>query len=232
MKTSALLLLAFITGWLSPVLAQGDSDWFSKTYELDDFRDINLKGGFRVYLLQGSKASLEIRASEAEALENILVRNNGSSLDLKVERRHFDFSRVNLYITFKSLENLIISGGVTLKTHGYLDLNDLYVKVEGGSKIDLDIKADDVRLVGEGGMLFNISGVAQSLDVKISGAAHVDASDLKTRDVVFKIEGLGTGSVYATESLFTDVEGVGKIKYKGNPKVTKNIGGLGSVTRQ
>jgi hypothetical protein len=42
---------------------------------------------------------------------------------------------------------------------------------------------------------------------------------------------VGTGAVYATETLHAKIEGVGKLKYRGNPEVTKDIEGLGSVSR-
>jgi hypothetical protein len=103
--------------------------------------------------------------------------------------------------------------------------------VAGGAKIELNMKAKDVQIVGEGGVLFELDGVARSLDVEISGAGHVDAGELKTKDVKFKIEGVGTGSVYATETLFAKIEGVGRVRYHGDPKVTKSIDGLGSVSR-
>ena len=118
-----------------------------------------------------------------------------------------------------------------LKTKGYLDLNDIYVGVEGGAKIELDMKARNVEINGEGGVLFELDGVADRLKVHLTGAGHVDASELKTKDVTFRVEGVGTGSVYATETLHAQIEGVGKVKYRGNPDVTKNIDGLGSVSR-
>ena len=107
----------------------------------------------------------------------------------------------------------------------------LYVQVEGGAKIDLEVKAEDIELVGEGGVLVQLDGVAESLDVKLSGAGHVDAEDLRVNDASFKIEGVGTGSVHAVETLYAKIEGVGKVRYTGNPKVTRDIEGLGSVKR-
>ena len=40
-------------------------------------------------------------------------------------------------------------------------------------------------MVGEGGVLVNLNGVAKSLSIKLSGAGHVDAKELKTEDVDF-----------------------------------------------
>jgi hypothetical protein len=103
------------------------------------------------------------------------------------------------------------------------------LKIEGGENIDLDMKAEYVEVYGECGILFDLNGVAKKLDVTIKGAGHVGASELKTKDVVFYIAGFGTGSVYATHTLDVKIEGVGKLKFKGDPKVTQYIDGLGSV---
>ena len=208
-----------------------DEDWDSKIYDIGNFTEVYLEGGYKVYLIQGDKNSLTVKASDSDVFDYLKVKNDSESLSLKIDRKHFDFDRITLYITFKNIEKIDIEGGVKLKTKGYLDLNDFSLHVKGGAKIELNLKADDVRVISEGGVLFEFDGVAESLDVKVSGAGHIDASELKAKDVTIKIEGVGTGSVYATETLYAKIEGVGKVKYRGNPKVTKNIEGLGSVTR-
>ncbi|MCG6186353.1 head GIN domain-containing protein [Maribellus maritimus] len=225
------LISAFILVVFSNVgYAQNDDDWESRTYDLSEFNEIKLEGGYRVFLIQGDENSLLVRASDDDVFDYLKIGNSTESLRLKIDREHFNFDRINLYITFKELERVDIEGGVKLKTKGYLDLNDFSMHVEGGAKIELDMKAEDVRIIGEGGVLFELSGVAETLDVHVSGAGHIDASELKTKDVTFKVEGVGTGSVYATDNLYAKIEGVGKIKYRGHPEVTKDIEGLGSVT--
>lgn len=208
-----------------------DEEWESKTYMVDDFSEIYLEGGYKVYLIHGDENKVVVKASDDDVFDYLRVKNWGNELKIDVEPDHFDFDRIVLYITFKKLEKLKIEGGVKLKTKGYLDLDDFEMYVAGGAKIELDIKAEDVEIVGEGGVLFELEGVAKSLDIKVSGAGHIDAERLKSKDVKIKIEGVGTGSVYATETLYAKIEGVGKVKYEGNPKVTKHIEGLGSVTR-
>ncbi len=229
MKAFSFVLAAILILISTQSFSQNDDEWESETYEIGDFKSVYLEGGFKVYLIQGKECSLTVRASDAEVFDYLKVKNNRSSLELKVDRKPFDFNRVNLYITFRTLEQLRIEGGVRMKTKGYLDLNDLYVQVEGGAKIELDIKAENVKIVSEGGVLFELQGVAESLDVKVSGAGHINAGELKTKNVSFQVEGVGTGNVYATETLNTKIEGVGKIKYRGNPDVTRSIDGVGSV---
>ncbi|MCD6355185.1 MAG: DUF2807 domain-containing protein [Prolixibacteraceae bacterium] len=226
-------ILAFFPTLLisTSVFSANDTDWESKTYDLSNFSEISLEGGYKVYLTQGDKNSLTVKASDAEVFDYLKVKNDTHSLLLKIDRKHFDFERVVLYITFKSLEKINIHGGVRLETEGYLNLDDFYMDVEGGAKIKLRMKAEDVRIISEGGVLFDLNGIAKSLNVRISGAGHVNAEELKTEDVIFRIEGVGAGSVYATKTLDVKIEGVGKLKYRGNPRVTKDVEGLGSVTK-
>lgn len=211
--------------------AQEDSDWESKTYKMGDFSRIYLEGSYKVYLIQDKTCGLTIKSTDEDAFDDLIVRNEDDELRIKLDREWYKYDRINLYITFNDLQKLKIEGGANVKTRGYLDLDDIFVHVEGGAKIELDMKARDVRIVGEGGVLFELDGVAENLDVEISGAGHVDADDLKTKDVKFKIEGFGTGSVYAVKTLDANIQGVGKVRYKGDPKVTQYIDGLGSVKR-
>lgn len=223
---TSIILLSFFS---LALYAQDDSGGDSKRFEVGDFSEIMLDGAFKVYLVQGEDCSVVVKSSNDEVFENIKVRRNQNELEIRVDQSFFKFSTVNLYITFKTLEKLKIDGGVNLKTKGYLDLNNLEVNIEGGANIDLDMKARNVEVYGEGGFLFDLNGVADKLDVTIKGAGHVSASDLKTKEVNFKVEGFGTGSVYATNILNAKIEGVGKLRYKGDPKVTQYIDGLGSV---
>jgi hypothetical protein len=204
----------------------------SKTYEIGDFSELLLEGAFKVYLIQGEETSLRVEASDPAAFDYLNVTNRNDYLHLHVDREPFDFSRVSLFITFKTLERLEIEGGIKLKTRGYLNLNDLYVSLEGGAKIELQAKARDITIESEGGVMFELDGIARSLDVKVSGAGHIDAGELECKEVSFKIEGVGTGRVFATEKLYAQINGVGKIRYLGNPEVTENIDGLGSVDRE
>ena len=210
--------------------AQQDKDWNSKTYPLGEFKELYLEGGYHVFLIQGNENSLTVKASDDDVLDYLNVKNDEQALSLNIKRKGINLDRVYLYITFKQIDKINVEGGVYLKTSGYLDLQKISLQVQGAAKINLEMKASEVQLTGEGGMLVELNGVTNMLDVRISGAGHVNASELKSQNVSFKIEGVGTGTVYATESLEARIIGAGKIKYKGNPKVSRHIEGLGSIS--
>jgi hypothetical protein len=216
MKTLFLFSLSIL--FALNLTAQNDDHWDSRRYDIDNFSAIYLEGSYKVFLSQGNQSTLTVKTPDNDVLDELDIENRGDELRVVVDRNFINYERIHLYVTFKKLNEIKVQGGLNLNTDGYLDLNDLYVHVEGGAKIDLEVKADDIELVGEGGVLVQLSGVAESLDVKLSGAR-------------FEIEGVGTGSVHAVETLHAKIEGVGKVRYKGNPKVTRDIEGLGSVKR-
>ena len=229
MKRNTFLSALFSLFFSTTVFAQEEKDWPTKTYEVGEFSKIMLDGGFKVYLIQGDNCSITVKTTNNDVFDNINIDRNQDEVTIKMDASFFEYRRVSLYITFKTLEKLKIEGGVNLKTNGYLDLENLSVHIEGGANVDLDMKAQNVEVYGEGGFLFELKGVADALDVTIKGAGHVSASELKTKDVSFVVAGFGTGSVYATETLNAKIEGVGKLRYKGDPKVDQYIDGLGSV---
>ncbi|HSO88737.1 MAG TPA: head GIN domain-containing protein [Draconibacterium sp.] len=229
MKRKFFITIIVIAIFSVTVFAQEEDSWPTKTFSIGEFTQIKLDGGFKVYLIQGDECSITVKTSNDDVFDNLKIKNYQSEVFIQMDASFFKYRRVSLYITFKTLEKLTIEGGVNLKTNGYLDLNNFAVHIEGGANIDLDMKAQNVDVYGEGGFLFEMKGVADKLNVTIKGAGHVSASELKTKDVSFIIAGFGTGSVYATNTLYAKIEGVGKLRYKGEPKVDQYIDGLGSV---
>ncbi len=224
-----ILVSKLLAGPVLPVLPVGE-DSSTRTYHVQPFTKIYLEGTYKVVLQQGTQAGLKIKTDE-DNFKYIDVQSNEQSLSLKITKKHFDFDQLILYITFKELESLTVEGGMRLETVGYIELKDFYLHVEGGASVDMKVKADRLKVLGEGGVKMELNGVANELNASISGAGHIDAIDLKTKRCDFTIEGLGTGSVYVTEVFNATINGVGKIRYAGDPKIYKKIEGIGSISR-
>ena len=110
-----------------------------------------------------------------------------------------------------------------------MSVDDLSLQVEGGAKGGLKLKARSLEVTSNGGVVFDLSGITDKLSVKVAGAGHVDARELTAREVFFRVEGLGFGSVHATDILDVRIEGMGKVTYVGNPETRRIVNGLGSV---
>jgi len=231
--TSLIFALGMLVARLfaTPVMPiqQPWDDVNTRTYNIQSFTKIYLEGAFKVILEQGTQSGLRIKTDE-DNFRYIDVQSDTQTLSLKIVKKHFDFDELILYVTFKDLEKLEIQGGISLETKGYVDLKDFYLHVEGGATVEMNMKANKVKVIGEGGVKFEFDGIAEELDATISGAGYLDAIDLKTKNCDIRIEGVGAGSVYATESLNATISGIGKIRYKGDPKVYKKVEGVGVVS--
>lgn len=114
MKKSAIIFTAFILLVTTAAFAQ-DDDWNSKKYQVGEFNKIFLEGSFKVYLIQGKECGLNVKTTNDDVFDDLIVRNENGKIYIKMEREFFRFNRVNLYIIFKQLEQMEIEGGVNLK---------------------------------------------------------------------------------------------------------------------
>jgi len=229
---SFFIIFISLTAISTLVASAQTEEMLSRNYETGSFSSLFLDGSFGVQLIQGDEESLEVRAYDIRAFESLNITNENGLLHLNVSRKLFDFSKVLILVTFKKLDDLHILGGVKLDTRGYLDLNNLNILLEGGAKVNLQLKAKKITLENRGGLLCELSGVADMLNARLAGAGHINAGELKAKDVNFKIEGVGTARVFATDKLNASIKGAGKIRYLGNPEVVQNIEGLGSIVQE
>ncbi len=230
MKKVLVITLLFL--FAMNILARGKEYDAKKEYPISDFSALFLRGGFKVFLIQGKQPGLTVEMDSDSGFDKIEVENRGDELSIVMKRDYVALKRCRVYLTFTHLNEILVEGGLKLDSKGYLDLNDLRIQLAGGANVDLQLKADEVKVIGEGGVLVNLDGVTNNLSLKLSGAGKVDAGELKAKDVDVRINGVGTGCVFATDNLYAEINGVGRIKYKGNPRVVKDIEGLGGVTQE
>ena len=223
----SIIVFAFFA--FSSCVANGQDDSNMRTIPVEEFSRIYVEGGYRVFLYQVSDPFLKIKAPTDNHIDALDIESSADNLKLSVKRRQLNLSRLELHIGFSNLEEIHISGGVKLTTDGFVSIDNLRIFNEGAVNGDIKLKVGTVEVISNGASLFELSGVADKLIVNVAGAAHVNARDLTAREVVFRVEGLGFGSVHAVDDLDVRIEGAGKVTYKGNPNVKRVIEGLGSV---
>lgn len=87
----------------------------------------------------------------------------------------------------------------------------------------------DVEYAGAGRLVIN--GKVRHLRIEAEGVGEVDTKGLIAQEADVDFEGIGAVSIYASEKLTADVEGMGSLTYYGNPRiVNKSVSGIGSVT--
>ena len=170
MNRFALLILIFttLTACNSHSGTKAPDPWKSmdsRDYEVSEFRNIRLKGAFRVILQQSGEPGLSIKADKND-FDHLNIDVNNEVLSIGIKDKHFTLNQIILYIQVEELEKMHIEGGVKLETNGYIELSDFYIHVQGGAKIDMEVKADHFQLVAEGGVFFNLKGVGKKLEAR------------------------------------------------------------------
>ncbi|WP_163713124.1 GIN domain-containing protein [Mangrovibacterium lignilyticum] len=225
-----LLLLSFSVSFTACHYSRVD-DEEEKSIPVTEFDKIYVKGNFTILLEQGTEPALTIRGLK-ETLETTEVTSDTLSGWLKLSRDKFSLSSPQLVIRFRDLSRLRIEGAATVETAGYLDLNDLDVRVEGGARLDLKMKAQKVSLRGEGGVVYELEGVSRRLESNLQGAAYLKASAFETDTADINIEGVGVATIHVNDLLKAHMEGMGKISYTGDPEIDQRIDGLGKISRE
>lgn len=205
-------------------------DQEEKTIPVENFDKIYVKGSFNILLEQRNEPSLEIKGLK-ETIESVMVERDSITGWLELSREKFSMSSPDLVIGFKNLESIRIEGGANIRTDGFLDLQDIDIRVEGGAKMKLKMKARNIRLRGEGGVVYELEGVSKRLHAELYGVAYLNASTLETDTADVVIEGVGIASLKVNELLKARMEGMGKITYVGDPEVDQDIQGLGKISR-
>lgn len=225
------ILIASLLSSCTSSIKRYNEEFEERNYEVSSFNKIRLQGAYNVHIVQNSTPAFKMEASE-ENQKKIEVWVENETLNVKTRSTTITTQEVKLNITIDQLELLKIEGGVFLTTDGYIEVEDLEISVEGGAHIDMKLTANTLRARCEGGVNMEFEGVTDEFHASTEGAGNIDADQLKSRIVRCKVAGVGNASVYATEQLDATVEGLGKIAYRGNPVINKQVSGIGMVYKK
>jgi hypothetical protein len=225
------VLLSMLFSSCNSTSSRADNTYDGQQYGLNSFDRIKLSGAYVVDIVQGEEASLTVKASERDHRETRAWVEDGM-LYVKSRNKNLSTKEIKLEISVKELKRLWVEGGVNLATVGYLELDSLDLLFQGGANVNFKTKANIVKVKAEGGVNIVLEGVANELIAITEGAGNIDADQLQVKIATCRVSGIGNATVYATEELNATIEGIGRIGYRGEPVVTKQVSGLGVVHRR
>ncbi|HSJ87152.1 MAG TPA: DUF2807 domain-containing protein [Anaerolineales bacterium] len=212
---------------------RGSGTMKTETREVSDFRAVEISYPAEVVISQGTSESLKI-----EAEDNLLpglqtrVRNNTLEIFYKSDHEAVRPTKpVKITIVVKDLNQVDFESAGKLAIQG-LDTNALNISVSGAGDLkvnDITTKDLSVSLSGAGSMA--ATGTADNLDMNISGFGSFNGKDLQNKSASVHMSGAGSATVRVAERLDADISGAGSINYYGSPDVTKQVSGVGGVTR-
>ena len=217
--------------WFSVV--RGSGTLTTESRPVNGFKAVQLDGAGRLVITQGTSESLEIRADD-NLIGNLTSEVQGNTLILGYQegswRRTILPSQPVVYtLAVTNLTELILNGAGDLEIQS-LETDSFNLKINGAGNIDIqDLSAGklSVNLSGTGAV--SVNGVAAEQAITLDGAGSYQAGDLQTYNTFIEINGLGSGTVWATETVQININGGGSVSYYGSPNVSQQISGLGEV---
>ncbi len=210
---------------------KGNGNVVKQERKISSFDGIEVGGAFKVYLTQGNTEELVVEADE-NLLDVIETEVRGSMLKISTSEDIRDSKALNIYITFKNIEELDVSGACEMTSENKFKLGDLDLDCSGASDVMLKLTATTIEMDCSGASGMDLYGSAETLSIEISGASHIDASDLEVKNCDAEVSGASSAKVFVTAELSAEVSGAGSLKYTGDPIIKSHeVSGAGSMRK-
>ncbi|MBW6467112.1 MAG: DUF2807 domain-containing protein [Brevefilum sp.] len=214
-------------------VVRGSGNLTAETRPVSGFNAIRLDGAGRLVITQGPAESLEIQA-EDNLINELTSQVEDGTLVLGYRDRPW---RKSILPTRPIVYTLVVTDLAKLTLNGAGDINlqslqtdALVLEINGAGNFEINALSADslfVKIMGTGSI--SVSGAVAKQEVSLDGAASYQAGNLQTRSTAIEINGLGSGTVWASETLDISINGGGSVSYYGSPTVTQEITGLGDV---
>jgi len=243
-KTIIVVVVGVVIATLSAVAAAGTTrgtcavtEPQRETRALPSFSRIEVDGVAEIVLRQGKTEGATVEAS-SDLLPRIRtrVRDRTLYIDVSQERRWSDWTHLfesqptpRITVDFIRLEGMEAGGAIKLLADG-LRADDLRLDFAGASTIRIrNLQAAVLRLEGSGATKVELSGKVGAQVVDLSGASSYAALDMESDRAELHVSGAGKAYVNAKTALSVEISGAGVVEYLGNPKIDKDITGVGKV---
>ncbi len=238
MKKIVLFVLAAFL--FSPIMAQLTiSDENAEPRAVAAFNAIKISHAFDVYLVQGEEEGLAVSAADKKHLSSIKTESKDGVLKVWYDdgsSRNSPTGKMKLkvYISFKTISKLEVSGACDVYVKSVIKLDDLKLKLSGASDIrqgTWHIGKLDVDMSGASDVV--MQGTVGQININVSGASDFNGYGLQVDYGNFSVSGASDIKITVNKEFSAEASGNSDIKYKGQG-VIKSVktSGSSSITKR
>ena len=197
--------------------------------DVHDFQEVALEGVGTLKIEQGETESLTIDA-EPKVLKKIETEVQNGRLTIRPDQSFKTREPITYYLTVKQLTGIELAGAGRIES-AQLSTDQLSVSGTGAGAVVIDgLTANTLEMTASGNVQAELAGTVDRQTVEVSDAARYAAGELDSRLASVTASGASQVSVNVTESLDAQVSGAAHVEYTGNPAVTQDISGAGSLS--
>lgn len=207
-----------------------------KECEVSSFNEVKFEGSAKWILIPSAEDKVVIESKNEDVFPYIDVDVKGGVLSINTTDKQKNitkmFKSVTIKVFFNSISSVSLSGTGSVNTEKRFNASKLTATLSGSGNMYLDISCGTFRgnMFGTGGL--NAKGSADRAIVKVEGVGGFDGYELVTKNVIVTVSGVGGAKVHASESLTATLNGVGSIRYKGEPETKNfNTNGVGAIKK-
>ncbi len=183
-----------------------------------DFDKVKVSGNINLVLSQSDAVSLAVSASEAKYTADIstVVEDRTLRIFWSGGNNWTKNRQLKVYLAFKQLSALAVSGASTVVVVGSITQDDLKMDLSGAStmKGTLDLKIFSISLSGASEA--RLDGNVLQLTINSSGASDIDAYKLEAETCSASASGASDLKLNVSQELNAVASGASHIYYKGD----------------
>ena len=231
MNFKSIIITAFVLLFVYKSNAQEQ-----KEINVEPFSKVKFEGSAQWVLIPSDEEKVVILSKNDDVFGYIDVNQNGSELVISTTDKNKNitklFQSVTITVYFKSINQVYLSGVGSVNSDGEIITSKLTATLKGTGDMNINVQCSEFvgNMKGTGSL--NVKGKTDSGLVRVEGVGGFDGYELKCSNMDVTVSGVGGAKVFASEILTATLNGVGSIKYKGNPE-TKNLNtnGIGSIKK-
>ncbi len=184
---------------------------------LGDFTELKTYRGLPVELIKSDSPKLIIEGNKASSV-TVKNANGVLKLSLKIENT-FSSDEVMVYLHYKDPVSVIDGNeGSNIYSNEVLAQDKIVVRAQEGARVKLELDVKNLEVVTSTGGYVNLSGKAETQDVKVNTGGIYKGAMLKTEHTKVNAATGGNAEVFASKSVDAKASTAGIIDIEGDPE--------------
>jgi hypothetical protein len=205
----------------------GDGNVVEENRKVGDFDEIKVSRGMNVYISQGEKIKVVVKADE-NLLDAIETRIEGDVLEITSNKNIRKATTKKVYVTLPTIKQIKASAGSNVFSQSTLKSKNLRLSGSAGSNMKIEVDCGKMDVSVSAGSNMMLEGKASSFLGKASAGSNLKAEGLISKKCQVKTSSGANIWISVKNNLTAQASSGGNIFYYGNPETTdveKSSGG-------
>jgi hypothetical protein len=197
-----------------------------------DFKSIEVSNGIKVIVEQANNKSITVEVDD-NLQQHIITKIENGVLKIESDESYNATETPVVNVKMPVTNGLKTDSGSEITSSNVLITENMDVKADSGSEINIEVEADAIKLESESGSSIEAGGKALKLETSSSSGSQIDAKNLMANEVKANSESGSSTSVCPIVRLDAKASSGSSITYHKIPKTVLEFHySGGSVTKE